>query len=162
LVDITIEASTNAPPAPEFYNFAGKPYRISCGTVEGDSENTGLHREVQLTIYFNPDIIQEGAVVYLVSFHPEKGWVRQEAIGVINERRLSAMIDYLGTVAVIHETNVPAYDPVPTETVIPLENEEPSHVKEILILVGMGVAATGTITVTTTAIIKGFKGYRLK
>jgi hypothetical protein len=162
LTDIVIEVSTDAPPAPDFYDFAGEAYRIYSYTAEGKSEDTGLHQEVQLTIYFDPGVIPEGGVAYLAIYHPEKGWIRQEAVGGATKGRLSAMVDYLGTVAVIYETNVPGDDLIPIETVtpIPLDNGEPSHLKEIIILVGVGIAAIGTVTATTVTIIRDVRDLR--
>ena len=165
LVDIVIEVAADTPPPPDFYDFAGKPYRIYSYTTEGESEDTGLHQKVQLTIYFDLDLIPEGAAVYLVSYHPEDGWVRQETVGGTAEGKLSVMVDYLGTVAVIYETNIPDDDVIPSEAVplVPPDYEGPSRLKEMLILIGVGIAAVGTVSVTVKSIVRdGFHIHRQK
>ncbi len=164
LTNIVIDTPADFPPAPELHEFAGKTYRVLNFAEDGWEESTQLQQEVQLTVYFDPTGIPEGSLPYLASYHPVNGWVRLDATGGLAEGQFTAEVNYLGWVAVIYETDVRYVELIAPETIVPAlpDTRETTDIKAILEQASLGVAITGTVAMTTMAIIERIRRYRLK
>ena len=161
LTDIIIDTSSYIPSAPGLYTYTGKIYRISSFTEEGWGENTVLQQEVQLTVYFSPDKIPEGAEVFLVSYHPVYGWIKLDASGGLAEGQITAWVDYLNLVAIIYEIDVSYVELItPDTTTPPVPDKEPSDDKAIWAQASLGLAVSGTFSMTILAIIERRRRHR--
>ena len=154
------------PPAPEGYELAGKVYRILTYTEDGGGESTGLKQKIKLTMFFDPDKIPEGAEIYIVSYHPDSGWIKLDCTGDLAQGWLTAWVDYFDMVAVINKAEEPDVGDIEPDTpTVPafFDGGEPSDNGWILPPVNLGVVVTGTIAMTVlTAIERRRRNRRTK
>jgi hypothetical protein len=162
LTDIIIDTPASTPPSPELYRYAGKTYRILSYAGDGWEESTKLQQKVKLTLYFDPDKIPEGSSVFLVSYHPDGGWIKLDATGGLAEGRLTAWVDCLNPVALIYEIDVSYVTLIAPDTTTPPvpDTEETPDLKAKLAQASLGVAVSGTLAMTTLAIIERIRRQR--
>jgi hypothetical protein len=169
---VVIDIPDEVPPLPEPFIFIAPVYRIIVHTEDGISEGTRLRQPVRLTIYFDTDKIPENAEVYIVSYHPDSGWVRLDYSGDPSRGQLSAWMDYLNMVAIVVGGEVAEIVEIPVEpdtpeqvppapevappdvTVLDSDTEALSGGMMLLKHASLGVAVSGSVAMAVLAFIQ--------